>query len=105
MKDEAMNNTIKPGLTGQSQPPVRRDDAVAGGKTDTAASSSIRPSDDSVKLTDSAKALDSASRAGDAIDTQRVDRVRASLADGSYQVNPANIADKLIASDQALAKA
>lgn len=100
-----MNNTIKPGLTGQAQLPIRRDDAVAGGKADTAASSAIRPSDDSVNLTDSAKALDSASRAGDAIDTQRVERVRASLADGSFQINPANIADKLIASDQALAGA
>ena len=56
--------------------------------------------DDQVKLTDSARALQEASRAKDTtapIDAQRVDQVRQALAAGSYQINPGNIADRMLA--------
>jgi negative regulator of flagellin synthesis FlgM len=57
---------------------------------------------DSVKLTDSAKALQEASRAGDSapVDTQKVERIRQSIADGSYQANAGRIADGMISLDQ-----
>lgn len=53
---------------------------------------------DKVNLTDSARALQEASRAGDSspIDTAKVERVRQALAAGTYQVNPERIADSLI---------
>ena len=53
--------------------------------------------DDSVKLTDSARALTEA--AGDkapAIDTKRVEQIRQALADGSYRVDAGKIADRLV---------
>lgn len=57
---------------------------------------------DQLKLTDSAMAMHQATRADDAaaVDSQRVDRVRQSLASGSYQINPGKIADKLISMEQ-----
>jgi negative regulator of flagellin synthesis FlgM len=60
--------------------------------------------DDQLKLTDSAMAMHQATRADDAaaVDSQRVDRVRQSLANGSYQINPGKIADKLISMEQQL---
>lgn len=60
--------------------------------------------DDQLKLTDSAMAMHQATRANDAnaVDSQRVDRVRQSLANGSYQINPGKIADKMISMDQQL---
>ncbi|TAL71630.1 MAG: flagellar biosynthesis anti-sigma factor FlgM [Rhodanobacter sp.] len=59
---------------------------------------------DQVKLTDSARALQQAARPdnGSAIDTKRVDQVRAAIASGSYQINPGNIADRLISLDHQL---
>jgi negative regulator of flagellin synthesis FlgM len=53
---------------------------------------------DKVNLTDSARALQEASRAGDSspIDTAKVERVRQALASGSYQVNPERIADSML---------
>ena len=55
--------------------------------------------DDSVKLTESARALTEAAQ-GDkapAIDTKRVEQIRAAIADGSYRVDAGKIADGLIA--------
>ncbi|WP_049622649.1 flagellar biosynthesis anti-sigma factor FlgM [Frateuria defendens] len=58
--------------------------------------------DDRVRLTDSARALQEASRPGEgaAIDSQRVEKIRAALADGSYQVNPGRIADGMLSLDR-----
>jgi negative regulator of flagellin synthesis FlgM len=56
----------------------------------------VRPSDDSVKITDSAKALDAASR-GDGVDTKRVEEIRARLADGTYKPDAQAIASKFLA--------
>ncbi len=58
--------------------------------------------DDQVKLTDSARALQEVARAGDtaAIDPQRVERVRQALADGSYQIDPSRIADRMLTLEQ-----
>ncbi len=61
-----------------------------------------RPADDQLKLTDSARALQQAARPDDsaAIDPLKVERVRQSLADGSYQINSGRIADRMLALDQ-----
>lgn len=63
---------------------------------------SARPADDQLKLTDSARALQQAARPDDsaAIDAPKVERVRQSLADGSYQINSGRIADRMLAMDQ-----
>lgn len=60
--------------------------------------------DDQVRLTDSALALQQAARAGDApvIDSQRVERLRQALADGSYKIDAGRIADRMLALEQQL---
>lgn len=71
--------------------------AVGGGD----AVGSAASSDDRVRLTDSARALQDAARTGDAaaIDSKRVEKIRAALADGSYRIDPAGIADRMLALD------
>lgn len=61
-------------------------------------------SSDQVKLTDSAQVLQQASRVDNhsAVDSKRVDQVRNSLANGSYQVNPGRVADRMLDMDQQL---
>ncbi|GLQ86805.1 flagellar biosynthesis anti-sigma factor FlgM [Dyella flagellata] len=63
------------------------------------ASSSATPADDSVKLTDSARALHEASSANAPVDTQRVEQIKQALAAGTYKVDPHAIASKLVALD------
>lgn len=69
--------------------------------TDTDSSTAVAPSD-SVKLTDSAKALQDASRTSDSapVDTRKVDAIRQSIASGTYQISASNIADGLLSLDQ-----
>lgn len=71
--------------------------AIGGGD----AVDSTASSDDQVRLTDSARALQDAARTGDAaaIDSKRVEKIRAALADGSYRIDPAGIADRMLALD------
>ncbi|MFC5436820.1 flagellar biosynthesis anti-sigma factor FlgM [Rhodanobacter umsongensis] len=59
-------------------------------------------SDDQLRLTDSALALQEAARPGDtaAVDPHRVEQVRKALADGSYKVDAGRIADRLLAFEQ-----
>ncbi len=92
-----MTNTIKPGLQPQ-QPPVqlRSQNASAGSAAQTQGTTGVRPSDDSVKITDSAKALDAASR-GDGVDTAKVEAIRAKLAEGTYKPDAQAIASKFLA--------
>jgi negative regulator of flagellin synthesis FlgM len=92
-----MTTTIKPGIPTQ-QPTVqpRTQNAAAGSTALTQATSSVRPSDDSVKITDSAKALDAASR-GEGIDSKRVDAIRSQIAEGTYKPNAQAIASKFLA--------
>jgi negative regulator of flagellin synthesis FlgM len=60
--------------------------------------------DDQVKLTDSALALQEAARTDDTsvIDSQRVERLRQALADGSYKIDAGRIADRMLALEQQL---
>jgi negative regulator of flagellin synthesis FlgM len=68
--------------------------AAASGSTAAASTS-----DDQLKLTDSALALQEAARPGDtaSIDPQRVEQVRKALADGSYKIDAGRIADRMLA--------
>ena len=92
-----MTTTIKPGIPSQ-QPPVqlRTQTAAAGSSASTPSATSVRSSDDSVSITDSAKALDAASR-GDGVDSKRVDAIRSQIADGSYKPDAQAIASKFLA--------
>lgn len=73
--------------------------AASTGSTATASKT-----DDQLKLTDSALALQQAARPDDtaAIDPQRVERVRQALADGSYKIDAGRIADRMLAMEQQL---
>lgn len=78
-----------------------------GGKSGTkpADTSSASPTTDSVSLTGEARqlqALEARIASVPVVDTQRVEAVRSAVEDGSFSVNPARIADKLISLEQAL---
>lgn len=60
-----------------------------------AASSSATQANDSVQLTDSARALQQASSAHAPVDTAKVDQIRHQLAAGTYKVNAHAIASSL----------
>lgn len=65
------------------------------------------PAGDSVSLTPAAQLLrDAGARAADApvVDAQRVDAVRESIANGSFSIDPARIADRMMGMEQALAR-
>lgn len=69
----------------------------------TGAGTPAAKADDQLKLTDSAKALQQAARTdATPVDTQRVERVRQALADGSYKVDAGRIADRMIAMERQL---
>lgn len=101
-----MNTTISNnGLPKFPQPAS----SPGNGPATTAAASGGAPAatprtEDQLKLTDSARALQEASRAGDAsaVDPQRVEQLRKALADGTYKIDAGRIADRMIAMDQQL---
>ena len=98
-----MNTTISNnGLPLLPQAPGNQANGPAsGGNAASDAPAAVTPKDDSVRLTDSARALQDAAKVDGqgTIDSKKVEKIRQSIADGSYQVNPAAIADKMIALD------
>lgn len=101
-----MNATISNNGLPPFAPPAS---GSGGGSTATAGASASSAGanskvGDEVKLTDSARALQAAARPADgaAVDQKRVDQVRQALADGSYTINPARIAEQMLALDQQL---
>jgi len=59
----------------------------------------VRQAGDVVALTDTANAVQQAERAlakEPAVDSARVEKIRAAIADGSYEIDPQRIADKLV---------
>lgn len=89
------NNGLPPftppaGNTGNGSP------AAAG--TSVSANGASGKADDQVKLTDSALALQQAARASDGatVDQKKVEQIRQALADGSYQINPGRIAERML---------
>lgn len=96
-----MNTTISNnGLPLLPQAPGNQANAPAAGSGNAAgeAPPGVAGSDDRVRLTDSARALQEAAKVDEqaTVDTKRVEKIRQALADGSYQINPAAIADKMI---------
>ncbi|MGC1549929.1 MAG: flagellar biosynthesis anti-sigma factor FlgM [Rhodanobacter sp.] len=94
-----MNTTISPnGLP--VLPQATTNTGNNGSQTANATSSGSSPlqANDSVQLTDSARALQQANSTADAqspVNSARVEQIRKSLADGSYRIDASNIADKL----------
>lgn len=90
-------------------PPATSGAGNASGSTATAPSApSVTPkADDQLKLTDSARAVQEAMRldTSSAIDTKRVEQIRQSLADGSYQINPGTIADRMLSLERQIGNA
>jgi negative regulator of flagellin synthesis FlgM len=102
-----MNTTISNnGLPKLPQAPSGQGSSATqntGASSNDAASASSG-ADDRVQLTDSARALQEASRTsqGATVDTKKVEQVRQALANGSYTINPSNIADRMMALDSQL---
>jgi negative regulator of flagellin synthesis FlgM len=101
-----MNTTISnSGLPKLTQATTSSGNGSAAASTaSTGSGAAASKADDQLKLTDSALALREAAKPGDTaiVDQQRVEQIRQSLADGTYQVNPGRIADRMIALDQQL---
>jgi negative regulator of flagellin synthesis FlgM len=102
-----MSNTIQPGAVNQVQSLGKAQGKESAGAADANAAgvdhTGVADTGDRVQLTDSARAIDAASRTNEAsssVDAGRVERVRQALAHGSYQVDAGRIADKLIALDK-----
>lgn len=92
-----MNTTIS--SNGLPQLPLANtsaDNSANQASTTTSASSSAATqANDSVKLTDSARALQKASSTDSPVDTAKVEQIKKSLAAGTYKVDPNAIADRL----------
>ena len=101
-----MNTTIS--NNGLPKLPQAAGQAGSGATTESSANAAgagapVAKADDQLKLTDSAKALQQAARTDAApVDTQRVERVRQALADGSYKVDAGRIADRMISMERQL---
>ncbi|MGN6323584.1 MAG: flagellar biosynthesis anti-sigma factor FlgM [Dyella sp.] len=93
-----MNTTISSnGLPQLPLPTTTTENSAAQASTAApSASSSATQNGDSVKLTDSARALHEASNAHAPVDTQRVEQIRQQLAAGTYKVDPHAIASRLV---------
>jgi negative regulator of flagellin synthesis FlgM len=90
-----MNTTINPGGPTVPQPATSSGKPAAGAAAGQVAANPVQGGDH-VQLTESARAI-AAARGTDApVDTQRVDRIRQAIADGSYKVDAQRVADRLI---------
>ncbi len=98
-----MNTTINQGMPKLPQAPASQGNGAPQGTADATGTgaSGAAASNDHVNLTESARALQEASRAdaATAIDSPRVEKVRQAIADGSYQINPARIAERMLQMD------
>jgi negative regulator of flagellin synthesis FlgM len=94
-----MNTTISTNTL--SALPQAKNNPGTSASQDTSVSngSPSRPANDSLQLTDSARALQQASGANtqSPVDTARVEQLRAAIANGSYRINPDQIADRMTA--------
>lgn len=100
-----MNTTI----SNSSLPKLQQTTNLGGNSQATDSSSAVSSgtpaaqTDDQLKLTDSAKALQQASRTHSTeVDSQRVEHVRQALADGSYKIDAGRIADRLVSMERQL---
>ncbi|GAB2564115.1 flagellar biosynthesis anti-sigma factor FlgM [Dyella jejuensis] len=93
-----MNTTIS--SNGLPQIPLANSNTDTSTSTSSATASgttaSVAVSSDSVKLTDSARALQQASSTDSPVDTAKVEQIRKSLSEGTYKVDPNAIANSLV---------
>lgn len=98
-----MNTTIT--SNGLPLPPQSKSSQSSGAQQGSAApdsastaAGSAGSSSDSVKLTASAQSLHDIAKAGAVpeVNTHRVEQIRQALANGTYQINPGHIADRLM---------
>jgi negative regulator of flagellin synthesis FlgM len=96
-----MNTTISSnGLPQLPLPTANADSSASQASTTSSSSNAAAPqANDSVKLTDSARALQQASSTDSPVDTARVEQIKKSLAAGTYKVDPNAIADRLVSMD------
>lgn len=93
-----MNTTIS--SNGLPQLPLATttpDHGTAQAATTASATNTPAPAGDSVKLTDSARALQEASSTHAPVDTHKVEQIKQQLAAGTYKVDPQAIAHRLVA--------
>jgi negative regulator of flagellin synthesis FlgM len=92
-----MNTTIS--SNGLPQLPLATngtDSSASQASTTASASNTAAPqANDSVKLTDSARALQQASSTDSPVDTAKVEQIKKSLAEGTYKLDPNAIAASL----------
>ncbi|WP_267225146.1 flagellar biosynthesis anti-sigma factor FlgM [Dyella silvae] len=104
-----MNTTISNnGLPKLPQAPSGQGSTTqnATGAAGSEATGSTTGSDDRVQITDSARALQEASRAGNGaeVDTRKVAQIRQALANGTYRVDAGRIADRMLSLESQLTK-
>lgn len=102
-----MNTTIaNNGLPKLPQAPSGQGSASTqtAGSTSSEAASTTAGADDRVHLTDSARALQEASRTsqGATVDTKKVEQVRQALVNGTYRIDASRIADRMMTLDSQL---
>lgn len=102
-----MNTTISNNGLPPFTPPAANAGAPAAAGTSVGASDASGNADDQVQLTDSALALQQAARASDGamVDQKKVEAIRQALVDGSYQINPDRIAERMLSLEQQLGSA
>ena len=71
-------------------------------RSDDSAKSGKASSSKSVNVSSSLQQAQTIATESNGIDTAKVDRIRAMIADGSYQVNAESVADKLIKAETSL---
>jgi negative regulator of flagellin synthesis FlgM len=103
-----MNTTISNnGLPKLPQPATGQASGSTQGASSTTASEATGSStgaNDRVQLTDSARALQEASRtnSGATMDTKKVEQIRQQLASGTYKVDAGKIADRMMSLENQL---
>lgn len=100
-----MPNKIDSTLATYRQMKSAQERARTGNETPRAEQGAGARASDTVDVTTSARelaSLESAIRSADVTDTDRVEAVKASIADGSYQVDAQRVADNILSMDQAL---
>lgn len=92
-----INGISSPRVTGPADDsPLRKQSEQAPAQADSSPQSTAR---DTVSLSDDAVQLgklDNSAISAPVIDTQRVEQVKAAIANGSYEVDPTRIADKMM---------
>lgn len=100
-----MSNKIDSSLTSYRQVKGPTDNTRTRQQTNGTTTPNNAPAADTVAVTTNARqlaSLEAAIAAAPVEDTARIDAVRQQIADGSYEVDPQRVADRLLSMDQSL---